>query len=535
MARPFLLLSLLLATPALADGAQNFCLEKGGRRALYERVTTHGCPDCNLSLYALDFTTLERKPVWSCSLEDVTPPPSLLRGCTPMRPVTPQALGLQLRVKPSGPPEYPVTPPKEPYRYVARLRPTLEVLHEEAVVASVPLEVCAGQETLSLTVALAATPGAPPVLIADHVDGCADSIRYDPAIVVLPAALPPKTPVRTRLGEGLVWMSSPLQEVERPAALERASTELEKSDPTLAKGYREYAAALRSQAERSARLCVKGRGATLEAAMPVYDACGRWTVAELSSGRPRACEADALSHCVGYPSNRLSAVGLSATVERAGPLVAQPVEGKPNALKTLCPQRLTVRRGERVLGAVTFEPSCQVTGERAMARLRAYVVEKEPGVLLSVEYPDPLGNSRSTVSLFHFPKVEDVSNAPLNGSSSLVPLDLPPRRAVALNDEGMNFYRAKAYPSAIAAFGAAVGLAAQMGDSYGLARFNLAATLARTGQKDAAVGELSMLLSNPKDKARFTPRVRKDPDFDGIREDPSFLALFPAASGDAGR
>ena len=60
------------------------------------------------------------------------------------------------------------------------------------------------------------------------------------------------------------------------------------------------------------------------------------------------------------------------------------------------------------------------------------------------------------------------------------------------------------------------------------ANYDYACIFARCGDVDQAVQQLGPFISDPdaKDISRSFSRIRHDPDFDGIRKDPRFVALM---------
>jgi len=101
-----------------------------------------------------------------------------------------------------------------------------------------------------------------------------------------------------------------------------------------------------------------------------------------------------------------------------------------------------------------------------------------------------------------------------------------------LNRVGMQAYREGKYPTAIEYFRYAHGKQSDEPD-YLLPLYNLACTLAKTGQADRAFERLRRLLAFEGTRLKFMKKIRNDPDFDSLRDDERYAALFqPGGGGD---
>lgn len=97
---------------------------------------------------------------------------------------------------------------------------------------------------------------------------------------------------------------------------------------------------------------------------------------------------------------------------------------------------------------------------------------------------------------------------------------LPDAVTRAYNVAGLRLHKAKDYAGAIKHYSAAL----KLDPKHALARYNRACAHALLGQTDEAIADLKPLLA--KSKRKMIRRVRKDRDFDRIRDEPALRAVL---------
>lgn len=104
----------------------------------------------------------------------------------------------------------------------------------------------------------------------------------------------------------------------------------------------------------------------------------------------------------------------------------------------------------------------------------------------------------------------------------------PLQLAKAMNTVGFRAYRAGLYELAIRYFAQAYASQESLpwDEKYLLPLFNLAATEARLGKTDAALGHLEELLSTGEERSRYRTKVQRDSDFDSLRDSPGYQLLM---------
>lgn len=194
------------------------------------------------------------------------------------------------------------------------------------------------------------------------------------------------------------------------------------------------------------------------------------------------------------------------------------------------PQVLELQAGGKTVLSLPYSICYGVAGQPVNAT--AYVMPGKSFAAIAFTYTGICyeGGYLAAKVLF-LPSIGRVKKLPPRAEdekvSSSIPTQPPKLKTDRLyNDAGMAAYRAGRFEVASRYFRDAFELSKAVKAPYLLAEFNAAAALARAGKIDDAVEAMAIVLSYRAEREKYRAKIRKDPDFKPLLEDPRVKALL---------
>lgn len=539
MKRPFAIVSaglLLSALPSFATSGGDssvggFCLAPDGRRILYV-ASEGGESGCNDSIYSLDVSSGRSTVVMACEFDEGADKrrQKVLQGCTPLVATSPSTLGLGATLRSrGGAPTFTSLPddPRDSFLERATYPQRVELRRAGTVVGAHDLSSClfsSKPKVARLTLFVA--PQQPfAVLTVTHPGSCSESGYLRDELVLFPRLFGARGAPAPRPSsrEELVALKRP--DVEFSDVLLSAAKQLERA--------KRHAAAeqYRQTAEESRRFAVARalEAACLDADSGRFHAWGTGFEPEVgNTTRLKACQTSPCETrpvtCALLPSESLDALGVTASVRRAGP-PRVPEPGTHVADFTVqCPQELVLSRNGARLAVHAFESACPSS---APARLVAWPVPQKKLIVFRLTPNGGWPQAPSEFFVIATPGLKPSVRKDVTEVQHWLPLDLPPvDRIQVLDDVGMALYRKGRFDDAARYFESAWAESWNRQPRLVIALSHQAAALARAGHADQSLSLLRQLLSFPAERERFVASVPTDDAFAALRTDARFIALL---------